>query len=227
MSEYPTIAVIVPTYNRAAIVKWTHGLLRSNLRYSGQIRYYIGCDGTDATPSLFNEPDTEVIQKPSGSLGANLNRLIARAQQAGIDYYLSLDDDHALMNPLGLDEHVAKLRDDTTAGWIHLLVDAVGDEANDGYKFVARLEGKHWRLEYQSPDDWPCSFRAHLSHKRFHAATGPFAEGLQSGRTEVEYNQRVKRMGIAGQLPSVLVPLCAYGFNFWAHVGQSFNKRGL
>jgi len=56
---------------------------------------------------------------------------------------------------------------------------------------------------------------------------GRFMEGIPTGRCEVEFNQRAKRMGIAGQLPDVLVPLCAYGFDYWAHVGDSWNKKGL
>lgn len=222
---WPDVSILIPTYNRAQVVTRTVSLLRQNLKYSGAIRYYVGCDGTDHTPMLLSsEPDVVIFPTSSGSLGANLNRLVAAAQS---DYLLALDDDHWLLNPLRIDEHVAKLRDDASSGWVHLLVDAIGDESNDGYKFVAHLDGKHWRLEYASPDEWPCSFRAHLSHRRFHEAVGPFAAGIQTGRCEVEFNQRAKRLGIAGKLPSVLVPLCAYGFDYWAHVGDSWNKRGL
>lgn len=228
MSEWPDVAIVIPTYDRALIVKRTVELLRKNLRYSGRLRFWVGCDGSDRTPSLLSdEPDVVTLSHPSGSFGSNLNRLHQAAWDAGCEFTVALDDDHWLMNPLRLDEHVAKLRDDESAGWIHLLLDAVGDEDNDGYKFVAHLDGRHWVLQYDSPDEWPCSFRAHLSHRRFHEAVGPFAEGLQTGRTEYEFNQRAKRMGVAGQLPAVLVPLCSYGYQYWAHVGKSFNKRGL
>lgn len=220
---WPDVAVLIPTFNRAQIVKRTIELLRTNLRYSGALHYYVGCDGTDNTPDALSESAVTLLTPPTGSLGANLNRLVWN----GCDVMLTLDDDHWLMNPIGLDEHVKRLSDDSTAGWVHLLVDAVGDESNDGYCFEAHLEGKHWRLHYDSADEWPCSFRAHLSHRRFHDAAGPFPEGLPSGRTEWEFNQRAKQLGIAGKLPSVLVPLCACGFGYWAHVGQSWNKRGL
>lgn len=221
---WPDVAVLIPTYNRSKIVKRTIELLRKNLRYSGKVTVTVGVDGTDATPDALSGLDVTMLTPPSGSLGANLNRLIHAAPS---DYLLALDDDHWLCNPLRLDEHVARLRDDPTSGWVHLLVDAVGDEANDGYKFVARLEGKHWRLEYNSPDEWPCSFRAHLSHKRFHNAAGPFPEGIPSGQCEWVFNQHAKQLGIAGKLPSVLVPLCAYGFAYWAHTGDSWNRKGL
>lgn len=221
---WPDVAVLIPTFNRAQIVKRTVELLRANVRYSGALHYYVGVDGTDTTPDALSESVVTLLTPPTGSLGANLNRLIKAAQS---DYLLALDDDHWLMNPIKLDEHVAILRDDITAGWIHLLVDAVGDEANDGYCFDAQLEFKHWRLRYNPADDWPCSFRAHLSHKRFHVAVGPFSEGLPSGQCEWEFNQRAKQLGIAGKLPSVLVPLCAYGFGYWAHVGDSWNRKGL
>lgn len=225
---WPDVAVLIPTYNRAAIVVQTIALLRKNLRYSGRISYYVGIDGDgDDSSSALSESGVSLLTPPTGSLGANLNRLYRAAGVAGREFYLELDDDHWLMNPLKLDEHVAKLRDDVTTGWIHLLVDAVGDEDNDGYCFTAHLDGKHWRLNYDSPDQWPCSFRAHLSHRRFHQKVGAFQEGVPSGRCEWEFNQRAKRMGIEGKLPDILVPLCAYGFQHWAHVGQSWNRRGL
>ena len=219
---------MIPTFNRPQILKRTVTLLKGNLRYSGPLRIWIGCDGSDLPPETLSDIDSVSLLSPgSGSLGANLNRLHDAARSAGIDFYFALDDDHWLMNPLRLDEHVTRLQNDTSAGWIHLLMDAVGDEDNDGYAFSARLDGKYWRVDYAGADQWPCSFRAHLSHRRFHDAVGAFPAGLPTGKTEWEFNQRALRMGRAGQLPAVLVPVCAYGFDYWAHVGKSWNRRGL
>ena len=223
--DYPPVAIIIPTYNRAKIVHWTIALLRSNLRYSGQFRFYVGCDGTDNTPDALSDSDCIILTPGSGSLGANLNRLLARAQADGIDYYFSLDDDHALMNRINLDPHVERLINDTSSGWIQMLLDAVNDEHFEPSKFTAHVEGKYWRVHYDDQDDWPFSFRAHLSTRAMHEALGKFLEGVVPGICEWEFNQRAKTLGVSGKLPSVLLPVCAYGYSFWGHVGQGPSRK--
>jgi GT2 family glycosyltransferase len=225
---WPDVAVLIPSYNRAAIVRRTVELLRQNLRYSGRVQIFVGCDGTDATPdalSSLNDPGLAVFSAPSGSLGANVNRL-TRATQA--ELLLAMDDDHHLIAPLSLDRHVAKLQQDITAGWIHLLMEARGDEHFDPYQFVGALDRDHyWRVNWNSPERFIMSFRPHLYHRRWLESYGWLPEGLVTGRTEFEYANHCKQRGQLGRAPAVLVPLCAYGFDTWAHVGESWNRRGL
>ena len=207
------------------MVRRTVELLQKNLDYGGKVHYFVGCDGQDDTPAQLKDfKDVTVLAEPSWSLGANLNRLIRATND---EYLYAQDDDHWLLNTICPCNEVYRLQSDKSAGWVHLMLDAVGDEENDGYKFTATLDGRYWRIGYTPENDWPCSFRPHLWRRDFTDCAGPFDEGLPTGRTEWQFNQRVKRLGMAGQLPSVLVPLCAYGFGYWAHVGASWNKRGL
>ncbi|MCC7208318.1 MAG: glycosyltransferase family 2 protein [Anaerolineae bacterium] len=222
------MAILIPTYNRAAIVRRTVQLLREHLHYSGHVNIIVGCDGSDDTPDALqrlSDPDLRVLTSPSSGLGANVNRLM---RACGCDFMLSMDDDHHLIAPLSLDRHVAKLMRDESAGWIHLLMEARGDEHFDSYKFTATLDGSHyWRVDWNSPEHFIMSFRPHLFHRRWLEVYGWVPEGLKTGQTEYLYAQACKARGQQGSAPAVLVPLSAYGFDHWAHVGESWNKRGL
>ncbi len=225
---WPDVAVLIPSFNRAAIVRRTIELIRAHLHYSGRVRVVVGCDGTDDTPDVLQamgDADLRVLSQPSGSLGANINRLM---RVCGTAFMLAMDDDHHLIAPLHLDRHVAKLMRDESAGWIHLLMEARGDEHFDPYRFTAQLDGAHyWRVDWSSPEHFIMSFRPHLFHRRWLECYGWLPEGLKTGQTEWLYAQSCKARGLQGSAPAVLVPLSAYGFDTWAHVGVSWNKRGF
>lgn len=235
--DWPDVAILIPTFNRAQTVKRTVDLLFAHLRYDGNITAFVGCDGTDNTPDqlccpymgLEGHRDIVVLDQPSGGIGRNLNRLIKQAQSQGFKYFISLDDDHHLVRPLELDRHVAKLRDDPSAAWIHLLMEAKHDEHFDSYKFTATLDQHHyWRVHWNSAEHFIMSFRPHLFHQRFLDVFGYLPEGLRTGQTEWEYAAQVKRIGPESGL-NVLVPLTAPGRETWEHNnnGVSWNKMGL
>lgn len=228
--DWPKVAVLIPTYNRAAIVSRTVDLLVSNLHYSGGwVEIFVGCDGDDDTPVQLRGMGAQVLDQPSGGIGRNLNRLLKQAQAQGFEYFISLDDDHHLVAPLCLDRHVAKLRDDSSAAWIHLLMEAKHDEHFDSYKFTASLDSAHyWRVHWDSAEHFIMSFRPHLFHQRFLDVFGYLPEGLTTGRTEWEYAAQVKRIGPESGL-NVLVPLTAHGAETWEHNnnGVSWNRMGL
>lgn len=230
-TEWPDVAVLIPSYNRAQIVRRTVELLRANLRYSGRVNILVGCDGDDDTPDLLADSIyTTVLSNPSGGIGANLNRLIKTAQSHRIEYFVAMDDDHHLVAPLCLDPHVRKLQTDLSAGWIHLLMEAKGDEHYDKYKFTATLDGDHyWRIYWDSVEHFIMSFRPHLFHQRWLDAMGYLPERLRTGETEYTYAKYVKQRGQLGVGVNALVPLRAYGAETWHHNngGNSWNQRGL
>lgn len=53
MGEWPDVAIVIPTYDRALIVKRTVELLRKNLRYSGRLR---GLRFFAPRPGVFSNP---------------------------------------------------------------------------------------------------------------------------------------------------------------------------
>lgn len=236
MSNWPDVAVLIPTYNRAQIVKRTVELLITNLRYSGRLHVAIGCDGDDNTADVMHDlrfnarAPIHVLDNPSGGIGANLNRLIRAAQSHRIEYFIGMDDDHHLIAPLCLDNHVRKLMTDASAGWIHLLMEARGDEHYDKYKFTASLDQDHyWRIHWDSAEHFIMSFRPHLFHQRWLDAMGFLPERLRTGETEYTYAAHCKMRGGLDVGVDALVPLIAHGAETWHHNngGNSWNQRGL
>lgn len=233
---WPDVAVLIPTYNRAAIVRRTVEFVLSNLLYPGRILVFVGCDGNDDTPEQLAEVHVEkdrqlvVLRDRAGGLGANANRLTRLAQSQGIDFFFGMDDDHHLVAPLRLDRHVRKLMTDHSAGWIHLLMEAKGDEHFDRYQFTASLDRDHyWRIHWDCAERFVMSFRPHLAHRRWFEVMGYLAEGLKTGETEWEYSGRTKVRGMAGAGVNALVPLVAHDAETWHHAngGVSWNQMGL
>lgn len=243
---WPEIAVCIPTFNRAQIVKRTVELLRTNLHYSGHVVILVGCDGDDDTPDALasvGDRDTGalVLSQRAGGVGANMNRLlraaqVLRAAQAQrIELFITMDDDHHLIAPLCLDRHVTKLMNDQSAGRIHLLMEAKGDEHYDNYKFVGTLDSDHyWRVHWDSPEHFIMSFRPNITHWRWWEVMGYLPEGLRTGQTEYQYAAHCRMVGQSSVQHgsggvNVFVPLTAPGRETWAHVnnGVSWNRMGL
>jgi glycosyltransferase involved in cell wall biosynthesis len=227
---WPDVAVLIPTFNRAEIVSRTVELVASNLRYSGHVAIYVGCDGDDDTPDRLAGLPCTVIARRAGGIGANVNRLVKTARRAGCSLFITMDDDHHLAQPLSLDRHAMKLTRDTGAGRIHLLMEAVNDEHFDPYQFTATLDHDHyWRVHWDSPEHFIMSFRPNLTHSRWWEVMGYLPEGLKTGETEWTYAQHCKSIGRSAGGVNVLVPLCAYGYDHWQHNngGKSWNHSGL
>lgn len=227
---WPEIAVCIPTFNRAAIVRRTVELLLAHLHYSGRVTVIVGCDGDDDTPDALIETGASVLSQRAGGVGANMNRLLKMAQAQRIEFYITMDDDHHLIAPLCLDRHVTKLMSDASAGRIHLLMEAKNDEHYDNYKFIGTLDSDHyWRVHWDSPEHFIMSFRPNLTHQRWWDVMGYLPEGLRTGETEWQYAAHCRMAGQSGAGVNVLVPLTAPGRETWAHVnnGVSWNRMGL
>ena len=221
---WPTLAVIIPTYNRAIELEKCLNALITNLNYSGRILYYIGNDGNDIS-SVRVRWDTikesahmvKVSNGPSGSLGANLNRLI---NAADAEIMLQLDDDHILLEPLDLDPHVKQLTDNKAAGWIKLMQVAA-------HKFHAYLIGSYWYVVWDSDELYITSNRPHLKHRRFHQQYGLYQEGYKLGATEDSFCHTCIDKGRKNdKLSRVLVPLDLHTESMWDHIGQSWQLQG-
>lgn len=228
---WPDVAVLVPTYNRAPVVARTVELVLRNMQYSGRVSVHVGVDGTDDTVQAMLPYEmtgrVHVVNSPKRGLGANVNHLV---RECKADYMIAMDDDHHLIAPLCLDRHVEKLQKDHRAAWIHLLMEARGDEHFDNYKFKAELDKDHyWRVDWQSAEHFIMSFRPHLFTRRWVQVMGMLPEGLKTGRTEYTYAAHVKQMGQSGVNVDVLVPLTAPGRETWAHdaAPESWNRKGL
>jgi glycosyltransferase involved in cell wall biosynthesis len=211
--KWPTISVIIPTYNRPFVLRRVIDGLKKNLMYKGNIHYYIGVDGKIKHGKMFSgDGDITIIPGPNNGLGANLNRLIKNAGK----YLLQLDDDHLLRQRLDLTPHVRKLKRDESAGWIRLM--GVGY-----HDYIAALEENYWRVWWQSPELYIPSNRPHLKHRRFHKHFGLYPKSVLLGETEEIFCQRCKEKKGG---PDVLIPLDVMTESSWSHIGESWQIKG-
>jgi glycosyltransferase involved in cell wall biosynthesis len=193
------------------VLKKTIELLRSNLKYKGEIVYYIGVDGNLSTCKMFSgHSDIICMPGPNNGLGANLNRLIKNADS---DFLLQLDDDHHLLESLNLDRHIRELEWNERVGWIRLM--GVGY-----HDYYAKLVGEYWHIFWQSPELYIPSNRPHLKHRRFHDYYGLYPEGLSLGGTEENFCRQCKNFDNLKY--KVAIPL---NDARWDHVGKSWQLR--
>lgn len=211
---YKPISVLIPTYNRAQILRGTISLLQKNLHYSGKITYYIGIDGNAGTGKMLaGHSDIVSIIGPNNGLGANLNRLISSTQD---DYLFQLDDDHQLEQPLDLHPHIRQLEFDNSAGWIRLMGVAY-------HNYIAKLKGDYWYIYWESPELYIPSNRPHLKHRRFHDHYGLYPEGVKLGESEEGFCEQCKEKAKEDGKIKVLVPVNDIK---WNHVGDSWQLKG-
>lgn len=216
----PSIGVILPTYNRAKIVKDTIELLRKNVIFSGTLIYYVGIAGTDETASVLAPyEDVRCLDHRGFGLGANLNNTLEVAFRQH-DIVFQMDDDHWLIKPLDLNSHFKALMSDRTLGWIRLM--GIGAH---GYK--AHLLQQYWRIDWSSPELYIPSNRPHLKHRRFHSHYGMYSVGMSLGRTEEAFCHQCKEIVRTNLGPDVAVPLDVATESGWDHVGDSWQLKGF
>jgi glycosyltransferase involved in cell wall biosynthesis len=244
----PGVSVLIPTYNRANIVRGTVAFLNLNLLYDGPVTFIVGVDGDDNTAETLNS-----IRLPGGrglvvldgprrqglsdtGLGANLNMLMAASQD---DIVIQMDDDHHLVSPLNITPHVKHLTGKSTplpgcksfsseaAGWIRLM--GVGF-----HSYTATLRGMYWYVHWDSVGEYSLyipSNRPHIKHRRFHKHYGKYPVNMKLGETEEAFchqcrNKANEHVGDRWEIPHVLVPLNSQSETAWKHVGHSFQTQG-
>lgn len=233
--KWPSIGVLIPTYNRPNIVVKCIASLGNNLirNYPGEMYFYVSMDGDfDSTISAFMNSSLKrvvgrkihLIQGPNKGLGANLNHLLKVSEQREI--LMSLDDDHILKEPINLKQHVKELLTNPKAGWIRLYW-------CQGHEYTASLEENYWRIHWDSPFLYIPSFRPHLKHRKFHDYFGMYPENLKLGETEEAFCHQCKNKAKKAliknsnpQIPHVMIPL-NHVDHIFDHMGESWQKKGL
>lgn len=233
--NYPPVSVIIPTYNRPDVLASNLLALGGHLGYEGTITVRVG-DDFNSAPVTF--PDDlngvlekrgwlwEYVYKPTGSLGANLNRLLHRSD----DVILQLDDDHILQSPLDLTPHVTRLMQDERAGWIRLWLPECTCDGSQYYHFEATMKGAYWAIKPEGELYGP-SNRPHLKHRRFHEHFGYYTPGLKLGQTEDDFCHRWQNVAREQGGPDVLIPVHLGNPHQWRHGEQvgakSWQSEGL
>lgn len=205
MSNYPFVAILVITYQRADILRQTLRGLVDHLAYEGEVVYVVADDSsTDHTAEVVIDHRIEsqarvlMVTTDRGGLGANANNGL-RAAFGMAEYVLQLQDDMELLTTLDLTPHVDWLMHHEQDGFIRLW--GVG-----GHRYTATLDERYWRIDWSCDELYIPSDRPHLKHKRFHDAAGWYPEGLKSAETEDHWSHQCKNIAKATGLPFVLVP---------------------
>lgn len=225
--EWPTVAVLIPTFNRGELLIENLKYMSQNLKYAGEVKVIVG-DDSDNDQLSFDPKKADCRfhidyerHTPRLGLGGNLNWLHAVTD---CSVGLQQDDDHRIVRPLDITPYVERLMSDTTAGRIRLM--GVG-----GHKLRASLEGKFWRCDWQSPELYIASNRASLVKLReWDRMYGPYQLTKFIGECEEKYNHTcidIARERIANGLATldVLVPLSAPE-DCWSETGHSFQLQG-
>lgn len=216
---WPALAVVIVTYNRRAALLETLRRLDEHLDYAGPRHLIIADDGSDdgtqeAVRSAY--PGAVLVQSARSGMGANTNAGL-RAAFARTEYVLQLQDDMHLLRHFDLHPHIARLRDDPTAGFIRLW-------GAGGHRYTATLDEAHWRVDWASDELYIPSDRPHVKHWRFHQWFGFYPEGLKAAATEDAWCHQCKDRGIDGA-PQVLVPHAVDIERNFAHVGWDDRSR--
>jgi len=127
MLTLPTISVVIPTYNRSALV---HEAIRSVLAQTfGDFEIIVvddgSCDDTRSVVATFSDARLRYIFKPNAGLAAARNTGIELARGRFVSF---LDDDDLYL-PTCLAAHMALVRSQPQVGWTsggYLMVDANG-----------------------------------------------------------------------------------------------------
>lgn len=221
--DWPTLAVVVVTYNRARTLHETLRRLGAHLLYTGPLVWIVADDGSDddtASMLALDYPDVQRVVSPRRGLGANTNAGL-RAALTQADYVLQLQDDMHLLTTLDMHPHIERLRDDTTCGFIRLW--GVG-----GHRYEGRLEGNYWRVYWHSDELYIPSDRPHVKHRRFHEHYGFYPEGLVTAHTEEAWCHQCKgRAGLEGKQIDVFVPQMQDTERSWEHMEWSQRWRDV
>jgi len=201
MTAWPSVTVLIVTYNRPTEIRKTIDALRVHLKYSGRIGWLLADDGspdgyTDAIVQDY--ADLRFAVSVTGRLGwaGNVNAAMAACETEFI--YLN-EDDYVSLYDINLDKGIAVLMGVPEVGLIRY-------DGLDGHKLILEIcetrspigRVPYLRVLWSSSGLNIYSNRPHLKHKRFHEHYGMYPIGLELGATETAFAHRVrKRHGLS------------------------------
>ena len=195
---WPSISIIVVTFDRAAEIRRTLVALRMHLHYEGKLLWHIADDnspGTYVYDLLQDFPELNLAYSITnrGGWGRNVNTAL---RQIETDFVYVNEDDYLAVADLDLAQGVQLMQLRPQVGLVRY--DGLSGHIGQSLRLCEALP--HSQLDYLviEPEltygHFTYSHRPHLKHRRFHEFYGMYAEGLPLADTEVEFGKRVKRM---------------------------------
>lgn len=223
---WPTVAIVLLTYDRISYARRTLETALVNISYSGLLHVHIADDGSPEgyVEKLVHLSNTLMSAQPTSSLttvtnserrgyGASYNMATQVVHQLA-EVILPLEDDWVLTRPLELDPLVAALMDEATPfDCIRLGYVGYTQPLRGEFCYVS---GAHYlRLDPSSPEPHVFAGHPRLETRARQRRVGPWAEGLDPGATEFEVAMRPEaREGVAWPLD-----LISPNGGLFAHIG--------
>ncbi len=209
------VIVLLITYRRLSLALETIRSIKEKLIYP-DIGFHIADDGSG--PEYINRlkdelKDYEVTVSDSARAGVGKNmNLGIQACLKRADFWLHLEDDWVLKEPLDLRPCVQLLEENPTIGMVRL-----GRlTANIKGEVLAGANKLWWNL-FKNSDTYVFNGNASLRHRRFYETYGPYMEGLRPGETELSYCNRF--FNTTG--PSIVHPAWLSTEQTFFHIGDS------
>lgn len=219
--KWPTVAILIVTFDRPRLIRETIAALQRYLQYKGQLRWHIADDGTPNYVADI-EHDFPLLEfthtiTERGGWGVNVN---AAMRYLSGEFIFLCEDDYKLRRAVDLTRGVALLLADKSIGLVRY--DGIAAHGERGLDLQLRsvrhgqMKIPHLRILKGSAHLNVYSNRPHLQHPRFHVAYGGYPTGTSLAQTEQVFARRVKeRKG-----PDVAI-LPDYLFTPFLHAGKS------
>ena len=196
MSDWPTVAICIITFDRLREIKQTIAALHAHLHYIGPLQWHLADDSSpgsyvgdimNAYPDLhfsFTKTDRK-------GWGANANKALGFLDKH--PYVFLIEDDYVCIRDLDITAGVALMEKNEKIAAVRY----DGVAAHSLTLHLEEVESRIGRFSYMriakdSPHLNVYSNRPHLRHRRFHECFGWYPEGITLGETETHFAHRVK-----------------------------------
>lgn len=238
---WPTLGVMVFTYNRFEVARRTIDALLTHAHYSGPLRLHIADDGSPPVGEIpylealgraaIKHPravNSHVVVTAANSgqrgYGASYN-LATQIMHSECPVLMPLEDDWELQRPLDLDPLVRVLLDGVSAPREHgftaepircIRLGYIGYTNALRGEFVPTPAGQMLLLDAESPERHVFAGHARIETRDFERSVGPWPEMLPAGEVEFEIAGRhAARRGVAWPLDVV-----GGSGGLFAHIGS-------
>ena len=212
MTDLPTVAVVIYSYDRLTTAELTLSALSEYLSYDGPLVLHLSDDGSperpDGTPyidalRMFAEgvwPDVDVQTSTSVRMGyGGSYNAASQSTHAYADVLLPLEDDWELSRPFDITPLVHALADPRVncirLGYLGYT------QALQGTVIDVNPMGKTLLFDEASPERHIFAGHPRLETRAFQRAIGPWPERIQAGQTEFDVSGRPEsRVGVCWPL---------------------------
>jgi len=222
--SWPTVGVLIVTWNRPEVIRATLNALKEHLRYSGDLLWHIADDQSPGgyiydIMADYPELDFSYTVTPRLGWGANCNTGMMYLDTK-CKYIFLCEDDYIALRPIRLDQGVALLETTEDIGLVRY--DGIAGHALNLELRECRGTPagtfSFLRILKHSPFLYVYSHRPHLKARRFHKHYGLYKQGIPLGATEEDFAKRVYNDKDGGPTTACLADGILRAFD---HVGQS------